>query len=790
MTILKWKMGRLKSKVWKEFERYKDEKGVQRCKCKHCGGGNYKCESGGYGTKNLGYHLTKCKVYLAKLSGGQTQLAFQYGDENKLPTWKFDQNESQKALAHMLVVDELPFSFVEGAGFRYYNSVTQPLFKVPCRSTSTTDVYQLFIYEKEKNRDFIIKNVGRICLTTDTWTSKQQSCYMCLTAHFIDNEWKLKKKSHRGVDIGKMVEKCLTEWEIENVFTISVDNASAKDFSKLQKCGKWMHIRCIAHNLNLVVQDGIKKVDKAVEIVRWAVKWIRQPPSRIHKFTEFAKVANPGITKHLKRDVPTRWNSTYHMLEIAQAYQKTFERYDLDEFDFWCEIEKAGLSIPSSSDWERARNIYISFVRSWMMLFPSSLCDIALARNMKFDKYFGDIEKMNLLLYFALILDPRNKVKYLVILLEDRYGEKGVEAKKKYIMDSMYELYNDYIKIHSPSSTSSTAESTTSSLIIGKRQNPDFMAPNLPLRNKLREKMKTNIVESIGELEKYLQESVEDDLEMFSILDWWKVNSSRFMVLSLMARDVFVIPVSTVASESVFSTSGRVLDPFRSSLTPKIVESLICTQDWIQGSISDTIDYEKDWEENQQIDKGVTKKNRVIPELPLPDPLPELPKPELPEFSLGRDREMNQILARGRCENGLYVLHDGPQAFVVVTNKRARASYELWHSRLGHAAFDVVSFLNKMGYLSITSVLPKPIVCSSCQLSKGHRLSFDINNKRFLAPLDFVHCDLWGPSPVISKDGYNYYVVFIDDFSRLTWFYPLKTKFGFYTVLSTFVKFV
>ena len=116
--------------------------------------------------------------------------------------------------------------------------------------------------------------------------------------------------------------------------------------------------------------------------------------------------------------------------------------------------------------------------------------------------------------------------------------------------------------------------------------------------------MKTNIVESIGELEKYLQESVEDDSEMFSILDWWKVNSPRFPILSLMARDVFAIPVSTVASESVFSTSGRVLDPFRSSLTPKIVESLICTQDWIRGSISDTIDYEKDWEENQQIDKG------------------------------------------------------------------------------------------------------------------------------------------------------------------------------------------
>ncbi|CAI9281773.1 unnamed protein product [Lactuca saligna] len=119
--------------------------------------------------------------------------------------------------------------------------------------------------------------------------------------------------------------------------------------------------------------------------------------------------------------------------------------------------------------------------------------------------------------------------------------------------------------------------------------------------------MKTNIVESIGELEKYLQESVEDDSNMFSILDWWKVNSPIFPILSLMARDVFAIPISTVASESVFSTSGRVLGPFRSYLTHKIVESLICTQDWIRGSISDIIDYEKDWEENQQIDNELSK---------------------------------------------------------------------------------------------------------------------------------------------------------------------------------------
>ena len=49
-----------------------------------------------------------------------------------------------------------------------------------------------------------------------------------------------------------------------------------------------------------------------------------------------------------------------------------------------------------------------------------------------------------------------------------------------------------------------------------------------------------------------------------------------------MAHDVLAIPISTVASESTFSTGGRVLDAFRSSLTPRIVESLLCTQDWLR----------------------------------------------------------------------------------------------------------------------------------------------------------------------------------------------------------------
>ena len=79
-------------------------------------------------------------------------------------------------------------------------------------------------------------------------------------------------------------------------------------------------------------------------------------------------------------------------------------------------------------------------------------------------------------------------------------------------------------------------------------------------------------------------------------------------MLSRITQYVLAIPVSTMALESTFSTTGRVLDPFQSSLSPFIVKALICGQNWLHSlsaliSLRATVD---DVEEFEKLDGGMT----------------------------------------------------------------------------------------------------------------------------------------------------------------------------------------
>ena len=83
----------------------------------------------------------------------------------------------------------------------------------------------------------------------------------------------------------------------------------------------------------------------------------------------------------------------------------------------------------------------------------------------------------------------------------------------------------------------------------------------------------------------YLDEPLIRRTTDFDIINWWKVGGAKYPTLQKIARDILPIPVTSVASESVFSTSGRLLSAHRSRLTPSIAEALMCMQAWSRADM-------------------------------------------------------------------------------------------------------------------------------------------------------------------------------------------------------------
>ncbi|WOL14226.1 zinc finger BED domain-containing protein RICESLEEPER 2-like [Canna indica] len=465
------------------------------------------------------------------------------------------------------------------------------------RVTVRADCMKIYALENKKIKA-LLGSVDRISLTSDLWTSNQTIGYMCLTAHFLDNDWNLQKRvlnfisippPHTGLMISDSIFSCLNDWGIENkISTITLDNASSndsavrhlKDSFTLKKNlffgGKIFHVRCCAHILNIMVQDGLIVIHDIISKVRESVKYIKGSPARLHKFNEIARQLQLSSTKRLVLDVSTRWNSTYAMLESALEFKDVFPRYH--------ERDPNYKSVPSYEDWEKASkimeflevfneatnvfsgyeyptaNLFLPEVWKIKQLLELTIVDdceymkaMAFKMKDKFDKYWGEC---NLLMIIASILDPRYKMQLVIFCFSKIYlNEFEAKMKIDVVKDAIYDLYNYYVEMHKSQQPSQTNMDSGPS---GSSNNTSLLEKN-KTKSRSEFDMWAQSVESItpskSDLDVYLEEGryICTNRESFDALQWWKTNTLKFKILSKMAKDVLSIPMTTVASESTFS---------------------------------------------------------------------------------------------------------------------------------------------------------------------------------------------------------------------------------------------
>ncbi|XP_040361763.1 zinc finger BED domain-containing protein RICESLEEPER 2-like [Rosa chinensis] len=412
---------------------------------------------------------------------------------------------------------------------------------------------------------------------------------------------------HNGVALADKVNTLIGEWGIEkNLFSITLDNATAND-SFVEKLktklnfrgllimdGKFFHVRCCAHILNLIVQDGLKAIDPSVIKVRDCIKYIKGSSARKERFLEcVAQVGLRGSRRGLRQDVPTRWNSTYLMLDSALYYRRALMNLGLSDNDFksclvadeWDKIEKitkflgyfyevmclfSGTKYPTSNLFFPKVFIVQHSIQEAMRDHDSFMIQMGMEMNLKFEKYWSDY---SLILGIAVVMDPRFKMQFVEWAYDKLYGPDS--SQLEVFNDTLSSLFDAFVEKSFDPNYSNYSMDEDSSQAQGDHS----------LLEAFDNAYKIGSSSSIKtELSKYLDEARLERKQELDVLSWWKMEQIRYPILFHLARDVLTIPISTVASESAFSIGGRVLDQYRSSLLPDTVQALLCTRDWIFGN--------------------------------------------------------------------------------------------------------------------------------------------------------------------------------------------------------------
>jgi hypothetical protein len=363
------------------------------------------------------------------------------------------------------VQHELPFSFVEYEGFRTYSLSLNPLAESVSRTTIKENCMEAFQNHKSSLKDLFGSWNCRFSLTSDIWTSNQNTGYMVITCHYIDEDWKVQKRiirfsviktPHDGFNLYNVMLKTIRYYNIEDkLFSITLDNAGANKTmmdllkenllakSMLHCNGDLFHVRCAAHVLNLIVKDGLQVIDEVIKDIRESVKYLKGSTSRKEKFEEIIGEVGIECGSRPTLDVPTRWNSTCDMLESALPFREAF--YELGKQD------PNYIYFPSSEEWQRAKvvcNLLMVFKKATTVIsgskYPTSnlyfhemwsvkevlekessspnpiIAKMVVEMKANFEKYWNISYLSNCI---PVILDPRFKFGFVEFHLNKAFGE-------------------------------------------------------------------------------------------------------------------------------------------------------------------------------------------------------------------------------------------------------------------------------------------------------------------------------------------------------------------------------
>ncbi|XVF68757.1 hypothetical protein PTKIN_Ptkin11bG0026800 [Pterospermum kingtungense] len=568
---------RKSSSVWHEFTEKQDGVGNIRAVCAHCGkdfdGSSKK------GTTHLRNHSKSCKLRAAKVieqltvpigrgdskneNAHEVPSSFdppKIGDSTTRDTNErnsmFDQERSRLDFARMIIKHRYPLDMAEQEYFRTFLKNLQSEFEFQSREIILSHIDRIYVEEKEKLHRYFNQLACNFSLTISLWKDNLgKNAYCCLIAHFIDDDWELRKKilAYKSVEhiydtgiLTGIIRSSISEWNMgSKICSITMDNSSFNDDMVQQ-----IKENCLNDQGSLLsrhffigcslISDGFREIYDKLD---GALK-SREIFCQLEKIDDSFRL-NPSMEE---------WDKVVALHGCLKGFH-----------DILSSLEGTQ-TLTSNLYFYKLCNIYKKFLHLEKSNYPF----VRLMKG-KFDCYWS---LCNLVFAVAAVLDPRLKFEFVEFSYNEIYGRESQMQWNRFhkvLTDVYYEYANKYSR-NLTTSDSAFGDSST-------RQNTQVAHDCiLDAFSKFESANKFKRVASWkSELDRYLDEMrLPLDGEFFDILQWWRVNSERFPTLGRMARDLLAIPVSVVPPCSNFS------DPAYSKLNAGDMEALMCSQNWLE----------------------------------------------------------------------------------------------------------------------------------------------------------------------------------------------------------------
>jgi hypothetical protein len=355
----------------------------------------------------------------------------------------------------------------------------------------------LYSKEKLKLKQELATIPNRISLTFDLWESCTTETYICVTAHYVDADWKLNSKllnfclvyPPTGGEMCERIIELLNDWGIEKkICSLTLDDSFENDILREQLktrlglqngllCdGEFFRVHCFARVLKLIVEEGLKLVSDVVFKIRESIWFVRDEKSRREKFKECVeKVGGVDSSVRLHLDKSMSVNSTYLMLESALKYRSVFESLHLYDDNYKL--------CPTVEEWKRVKKICafllpfsetanmingtthptsnLCFLQVWKVqcVLVESLRDEDEVIKKMAERMMGEFEKYwdeySVVLALGAVLDPRVKLSTLAYCYS-KLDASTSERKLQQVKSKLYMLFDKY----SSKSTSSSVQRT------------------------------------------------------------------------------------------------------------------------------------------------------------------------------------------------------------------------------------------------------------------------------------------------------------------------------------------